>query len=183
LAKIVPFKRRGGETMNGQNGQLILLCISLLFVGALVAWSFPRPCKHCGKWVIPGSRYVFHDGFHGDNYTHFDLHDKCSAQYFSPKERTSETGLEKHLKPIPEFGRFILDESWLIILVLVGFGVLLYTRSFFWAIAAGLIAAMATRAATMLILRFVFGINPQLVKPHDRGEQKFLRKYMGLENK
>ncbi|KKT29610.1 hypothetical protein A3G55_03015 [Candidatus Giovannonibacteria bacterium RIFCSPLOWO2_12_FULL_44_25] len=74
----------------------------------------------------------------------------------------------RKLKPIPEFSRFLLDESWLPTLLLVGMSVLFLTESFLLGGIAGLFAAVVIRATIMLTLRFVFKIDPQLVKPHNR---------------
>jgi len=162
-----------------ETGQLLMQTMLLVILIGLAYWFLPRQCKHCGQWVIPGSRYVWHDPF-GYGYTHFALHDRCAEKYFdhlrehpavscstekSIRDKPEETS-QKNLKPIPEFGRFLLDESWIGILVLVGVPMLVLTKSFLWAGTIGLIAATGTRLVTMLTLRFVFKVNPQIVKPH-----------------
>jgi hypothetical protein len=152
--------------------QLVMVVIFLVVFG-LTSWFFPRPCKHCGRRVIPWNRYVWRDPF-GYGYKHFDLHNGCAEQYFAAlqKHREHPTVLNekelKTLKHISEFGRFVLDEAWTAALVVVGAPALVLTESILLAGTAGLLAAMVTRLATMLVLRFMFRVDPQLVKPHQQ---------------
>jgi hypothetical protein len=59
-------------------GVIAVFCVMLF---GLIAWFFPRHCKYCGRWVMPGTRYVWFD-WHGYNATHFDLHNECAKRYF-----------------------------------------------------------------------------------------------------
>lgn len=149
----------------------LILFAFFLPIGAVVAWCFPRFCKHCGKVVWPGTRYVWHD-FFGYDCTHFDLHGACKKAY--DRSAIQDDGVvvseakEKNLKPIPEFVRFLTDNAWPVIWLFAGLIVGALTKSFVWGIGIGLLVAVVTRVLVMLTLRYAFKIDPRLVKPHPR---------------
>lgn len=154
--------------------QLLEMVLVLIVPVSVICWNFPRRCKHCRRWVSPLNRYVTCYTF-SDAVTHFDLHYGCGKQYFDDLKKRRElptTTPDKHkterLRPIPEFYRFLLDESWPIILFLVGLLTLILTKSFLLGGVIGLLVAIGTRTLATLALRFVFKLDTQFVKSHRR---------------
>lgn len=74
---------------------------------------------------------------------------------------------ETTLRPISDFGRFILDELYWSIVIVFPIAITIMTHKLILAIIGGILSAMFSRLLICLFLRLVLKINPSVVEVRD----------------